>query len=430
LQHLLPLRGLDDFSDPDEGRWGAMSVDRGVGRHPKVPATGADQSRKFLSASDERIAGTLHHRSPVRAYGRSVDSGGPNNLVPASATAEEWSVARRGGTVPGTTSTGERFDILFVGDVAVDQYLTLTGDAVTVEEGPESRRLVLPFGAKVACEVTSTVPAGGNSANAAVACARLGLRTALVAYVGDDGLGRGAVAALRSEGVDASLVRLRVGHERTILVHHEQHECHWPHLRPAEVPSWLYLSSVGTDSHAYEDQIVDWLETEPEVSLAFEPGTLQIARGAEALSRMFRRSALVVCNREEAAALTGGHPGDDPVRLLDGMLALGPEQVVVTDGSAGAFGTDGRARYAVPVFPDDGPVVDRTGAGDAFAGTLVAAVATGLPLDRAMARAPVNSMRVVQQVGSQAGLLDDATVEALLAAAPDGYGVRELVPAL
>jgi hypothetical protein len=39
-------------------------------------------------------------------------------------------------------------------------------------------------------------------------------------------------------------------------------------------------------------------------------------------------------------------------------------------------------------------------------------------------------MRVVQQVGSQAGLLDDATVEALLAAAPEGYRVRELVPVL
>jgi ribokinase len=340
-----------------------------------------------------------------------------------------------------TTPIGERFDIVFVGDVAVDQYLTLPEEAVTVERGSGGRRLVLPFGAKVACEVTTVVPAGGNSANAAVACARLGLRTALVAYVGDDGQGRGAVAALQAEGVDASLVRLdpavptnrnfvlRVGHERTILVHHEQHDCHWPHLRPAEVPSWLFLSSVGTDAHAYEGQVVDWLESEPRVSLAFEPGTLQIARGAAALGRLFRRAALVVCNREEAAALTGGQPDDDPVRLLDAMLDLGPAQVVVTDGSAGAFGSDGTAWCAVPVFPDDGPVVDRTGAGDAFAGTLVAGVAAGLSLDRAMARAPVNSMRVVQQVGSQAGLLDGTTLEALLAGAPAGYVVRQLAPA-
>ena len=110
------------------------------------------------------------------------------------------------------------------------------------------------------------------------------------------------------------------------------------------------------------------------------------------------------------------------------MVDLGPAQVVLTDGSAGAFGTDGSSKFMVPVFPDDGVVVDRTGAGDAFAGTLVAGLAAGLPLDRAMARAPVNSMRVVQHVGSQAGLLDDATLAALLAGAPDGCGVRELAP--
>jgi ribokinase len=338
------------------------------------------------------------------------------------------------------TTPRQRFDIVFVGDVAADLYLELADDVAVVEDGPDSRRLVLPFGAKVSCEVTDAVAAGGNSANAAVACARLGLRTALVAYVGDDVLGREAITALRGEGVDASLVRLdpsvatnrnfvlRVGHERTILVHHEQHECHWPHLRPSEVPSWLYLSSVGRDAHEYEDQIADWLDETPEVSLAFEPGTLQIARGAGYLARLFRRSALVVCNREEAASLTGSHSRTDPVQLLDRMLDLGPARVVVTDGSAGAYGTDGIRRASVPVFPDDGPVEDRTGAGDAFAATLVAGLVSGRPIDEALARAPVNSMRVVQRVGSQAGLLDGATIEALLDAAPAGYGVRELTP--
>jgi ribokinase len=340
--------------------------------------------------------------------------------------------------VPVPMPTGQRFDIIFVGDAAADLYLTVADDAVTVEDGPDSRRLILPFGAKLTCEVTCAVAAGGNSANAAVACARLGLRAALVAYVGDDQPGRQAVVSLQTEGIDATFVRLdptvptnrnfvlRVGHERTILVHHEQHDWRWPHLQPPEVPSWLFLSSVGKDAHEYEGQIVDWLEARPEVSLAFEPGTLQIARGAEQLDRLFRRSSVVVCNREEAAALTGKHPGADPIVLLDRMLALGPERVVITDGTAGAFGSDGVIHMAVPVFPDDGPVADRTGAGDAFASTLVVALASGLPLDEAMARAPVNSMRVVQQVGSQSGLLDDGTLEALLDASPDGYRVREL----
>ena len=334
---------------------------------------------------------------------------------------------------------GARFDLVCVGDVAVDVYLTVSEDDATVESEASGRRLVLPFGAKVACDVTTTVAAGGNSANVAVACARLGLRVALVAYAGADPAGREAVDALHDEGVDSLLVRLdplvptnrnfvlRVGHERTILVHHEQHDCHWPYLRPSDVPSWLFLSSVGRDASAYEDQIADWLDANPQVSLAFEPGTLQIARGAGALARHYHRAALVVCNREEAAHLTGLRPDDAPAALLDGMLALGPERVVMTDGSAGAFGTDGTCFLEVPVFPDDAPVIDRTGAGDAFAATLVAAVASGRTLEEAMLRAPVNSMRAVQHVGSQAGLLRADELETILSAAPSGYGVRALI---
>ncbi len=342
--------------------------------------------------------------------------------------------------MPGPEPIGQRFDIVCIGDAAVDIYLNLTDSAALVEEGPEARRLVLPFGAKLACKVATTVAAGGNSCNAAVACARLGLRTALAGYVGDDTSGREAVDALRSEGVDASLIHLdplaatnrnfvlRFGHERTILVHHEEHECQWPHLWPAEVPSWLFLSSVGRDARAYEDQIVDWLEATPGVSLAFEPGTIQIIRGADALDRLLRRSAVVVCNREEAALLTGDDPSADPTELLDRMLALGPQRVVITDGPAGAYGADTKGHMAVPVFPDDGPAVDRTGAGDAFAATLVAGLALGLTFEEAFSRAPINAMRVVQQVGSQAGLLDDDTLEALLVGAPATYVVRELAP--
>ena len=335
-------------------------------------------------------------------------------------------------------TVGDRFDLLCVGDVAVDVYLTVSDHDAGVEDDPAGRRLVLPFGAKVACDVTATVAAGGNSANVAVACARLGLRVGLVAYAGDDPAGRDAVDALHAEGVDGSLVRLdprvptnrnfvlRVDHERTILVHHEQHECQWPVLDASDVPSWLFVSSVGRDAHEYEDQIADWLEQTPRVSLAFEPGTLQIARGAAALARLYRRAALVVCNREEAATVTGSSAGDPPPVLLDRMLELGPERVVVTDGSAGAFGTDGVDYVEVPVFPDDAPVLDRTGAGDAFAAALVAGIASGLSLGEAMARAPVNSMRVVQQVGTQAGLLHRDVLEALLADPPPGYGVRPL----
>ena len=212
---------------------------------------------------------------------------------------------------------------------------------------------------------------------------------------------------------------LRVGHERTILVHHEQHECHWPHLRPSEIPPWLFLSSVGRDAHEYEDQIVDWLEEAPEVSLAFEPGTLQIARGRAALGRLFRRSAAGgVQPRGGGHADRGSDPTTDPVVLLDRMLGA-RTRAGGGDRRLGRRLRDRRDR----VPRGTGLPRRRTGGrpdrcGRRLRRHLVAGSASGLPLADAMARAPVNSMRVVQHVGSQAGLLDAATLEALLAAAP------------
>jgi sugar/nucleoside kinase (ribokinase family) len=56
--------------------------------------------------------------------------------------------------------------------------------------------------------------------------------------------------------------------------------------------------------------------------------------------------------------------------------------VVITDGPAGAFASDGTARYCVPSYPDPAPPIERTGAGDAFTATLMAALCKGYSLEQ------------------------------------------------
>ena len=334
----------------------------------------------------------------------------------------------------------ERFDVICVGDVATDVYITLSRDRAEVRNEADGPRLVLPFGAKLPYESSFTVEAGGNAANAAVACARIGLRVALATHLGADQVGRDLLAALHSEEIDTSLARLdqraptnrhfvlRLGPERTILVHHEQHDYHWPHLHPSELPGWLYLSSVGREADGYENQLADWLDENTSVELAFQPGTYQIDRGAVRLARLYRRAALLVCNREEAATIGGCARTDDIDALLSGLLALGPRRVVITDAIAGANAADGTERYWVPIYPDTGSVVDRTGAGDAFAATLLAYLVQGMPLEEALLRAPVNAMSVVQAIGTQAGLLRDDEITAYLDARPQEFAVHSRRP--
>ena len=140
------------------------------------------------------------------------------------------------------------------------------------------------------------------------------------------------------------------------------------------------------------------------------------------MGALYQRATLLICNREEAVEIGGGDHGrvED---LLDSLHRLGPKIVVVTDGPDGAYASDGSQRYRAPAYPDPSPPKERTGAGDAFSSALVAAMVKGLPLEVALSWAPANAMSVVQEVGSQSGLLDESQLRKYLADAPRSYAV-------
>jgi sugar/nucleoside kinase (ribokinase family) len=138
------------------------------------------------------------------------------------------------------------------------------------------------------------------------------------------------------------------------------------------------------------------------------------------LKRLYARTEVVILNREEAVFVTGGSY-DDVHDLMNRLHGYGCKIVVVTDGPAGAYASDGQNRYKMPLYPDPAPPYERTGAGDAFASTFVAALAKGHNLESALQWAPINSMSVVQKTGAQQGLLSERELEAWLAKAPDWY---------
>jgi ribokinase len=148
--------------------------------------------------------------------------------------------------------------------------------------------------------------------------------------------------------------------------------------------------------------------------------------GTERLQRIYARSAVLILNREEAA-LVGGGNHDDIHDLFNHLHALGPKIVVITDGPNGAYASDGENRWQMPLYPDPAPPVDRTGAGDSFASTFVAALAKGNTIEGALQWAPINSMSVVQEVGAQAGLLSEKDIDEFLRNAPDWYKPTPLV---
>ncbi len=325
-----------------------------------------------------------------------------------------------------------QLEVLSVGDIVTDAFIKLFDDQAHTYDNEHGKWIAMPFGQKVPFDHVEVLEAVGNAANASVSFARLGINSGLVSNVGGDLAGRDMITALHKEHVDSRFVRVNPGklsnyhyvlwykEERTILIKHEAYEYHWPKFKPSEVPKWIYFSSVGKDALEYHDDILEWLTENPEVKLAFQPGTFQIGLGVERLQGLYARTEVLVLNREEAVQVTGGNY-HDLHDLFNRIHSYGPKIVCITDGPDGAYASDGENRFRMPPYPDPAPPKERTGAGDAFASTFVAALIKGSNIEGALQWGPINSMNVVQNVGAQAGLLGEADIAELLQHSPEWY---------
>jgi ribokinase len=331
----------------------------------------------------------------------------------------------------------DQFDVISVGDIVTDAFIRLLNDEAHTFKDAKGEWLAMQFGTKIPFEDVYVIEAVGNAANAAVAFARLGLNSSFVTNVGGDQNGRDMIAALHKNKVDTQFVRINPGkksnyhyvlwykEERTILIKHEEYEYRWPHLTLAETPKWLYFSSISEHAIPYHDLVADWLEEHKTVKLAFQPGTFQMEAGTDRLKKIYERTEVLILNREEAVLVSKGSY-DDIKDLCKRLHALGPKIVVITDGPAGAYASNGDECFKMPPYPDPKPPYERTGAGDAFASTFVASIIKGNTVDGALQWAPINSMSVVQKIGAQAGLLDEAELEEFLKKAPAWYKAEKI----
>lgn len=359
------------------------------------------------------------------------------------------STARRAGLLAENEQPGERVAVrhlledkhkgpylLAIGDTVTDAFIKLKEDQAEIKTDEKGiKHLCMEFGSKPPYDHVDVINAVGNSANAAVAFARLDLNAGLMSYLGDDQAGKDSLSYLDKEGVDTSTVSveegkktnyhfaLRYGPDRTILIKYEDYSYDWK--EPETKPDWIYLSMISKKAWPLHKDLLDYLSRHEDVKLAFQPGTFHFEWGAKKLEDIYRRAYLVVMNREEAALVTG-KPLDDVKLLLQGLRDLGPEVVIVTDGPSGSYALSDSKMYKMPNYPDPAPPFDRTGAGDAFASTIVAALAMGESIETALLWAPINSMSVVQKLGAQAGLLNKNEIEEWLAKAPEDYKPEEL----
>jgi ribokinase len=233
---------------------------------------------------------------------------------------------------------------------------------------------------------------GGKGSNQAVAAARLGGRVTFISKLGRDPFGDLARRTYQEEGIDTQFCFETADHATggaAIIVHAEKGEnaivvvpgaCF--HLTTGDVDR---ASSLIAQSSVFVTQLeLSVPVVEHGLGLARRAGVPTILNPAPAVDlpdRIFGLCDYLTPNETEAAGLVGRPVTDlaGAEAAADVLLSRGVGNVVITLGAQGALVKNRQVTRHVAAF-DTGPVVETTGAGDAFNGGLAVGLSEGLDL--------------------------------------------------
>ena len=276
--------------------------------------------------------------------------------------------------------------------------------------------------------------AGGKGANQALACARAGGKTALVGKIGDDAMGTKILNNLRrnevmTSGVATSdylptgmaFITTNASGENQIIVASGANSDVMANQVPDEV--------LRPDSFVLLQMEVPIQENMALLERAKKLGATTVLNLAPAFhipQKMLDLVDYLIVNEVEAqmmAEVVGVSANQDLMVLAKVLAAKGHLNCIITLGSKGsiAIGQDGKG-WRVPALPIEN-IVDTTGAGDCFCGTLVASLHGKFALGSAMRRASIAASLSCLKEGAQESYPYIAEIEEPLETFPQAVAV-------
>lgn len=248
---------------------------------------------------------------------------------------------------------------------------------------------------------------GGKGCNQAIAAARAGAPTSLIAATGSDQFGGQIRATLESSGVDTTCLREVTGNTGTAHITVDDSGGNSIIVIPAANGTMDRLFDGAAELIAASQLLLLQLETPLEgvvaaARLARQHGVKVVLTPAPAMElphEVLCNVDVVVPNEHEATAITGLA---DHHAALTRLLKFVPE-VVMTRGEHGVcYGSQSGDRIEVPAYPVR--AVDTTGAGDTFVGAFSAAITAGTAIRPALIEASAAAALSVQRTGASTSM--------------------------
>jgi ribokinase len=298
------------------------------------------------------------------------------------------------------------YDLITVGSATLD--IIAKSDQFVLSKVGEGMALCERYGEKM--DIADLVfTSGGGATNVAVACSRLGLKTAAVCEIGKDFASEIIISDLRREKVDdqflikerleetaVSIILVGTDGGRSALTHRgaayqlESRDIPWQHL---DKTRWLHLGTLG----GHKEMIFDLFEyaKHHQMSVSWTPSLKDLALfGEKKLHTSVIECQALVLNKTEWMSVQS---------LQDALLKSIP-LIIVTDGKEGGFVYQ-QGRKLFDYQSVAAKVIEETGAGDAFTSGVIHGLIVGKNITECVEQGKKNAASVIQALGAKKGLL-------------------------
>lgn len=311
--------------------------------------------------------------------------------------------------------------VLVIGSSVIDLFLEIKDPGKFAIAGPT---VAFKLGDKIPTDI-KRIALGGNGANVSVGLKRLGINSIFYTYFGDDLFSKEMEENLKKEAIDLIATHypnqkgsisfvLHAGSDRIIFSHHETHDHRFSFPREI-LPDFIYLTSTGeTWEKAYQE--IFEFANKNSLPVFFSPGSSQLEHKTDIVNKILHSSYGIFVNKEEAEKLLEWENlGRNSMNeILTSLKSFGIKIISVTDGLNGAFAQGPDGNYKIDAPGKAAPVVEKTGAGDAYASGFLAGFIKGGKTPVCMKSGALNAFSVMQKIGAQEGLLNKRQMENFL----------------
>ncbi len=310
------------------------------------------------------------------------------------------------------------FDVVCVGSAKIDIFLSFLEENPYIHLKKDVKELSVAYGQKIPVDRCS-LQLGGNACNVSVGLAKLQIKTAIMAELGKDEFSQKIINGLKSENVNTdSLLQnpnnpssfsviLSFQQERTIFSKHIERKHNFSF--DGIYTKCVYLTSLGQEWEKAYQLIEDFVKSS-NTKLVFNPGTLQLLSGYQKIKNILALSDILFVNKEEAITILNIKNQISNSELLISLQKLGPKIVAITDGENGSFAVNEKGEFFTQAIVKTA-IVEKTGAGDAYASGFLAAILLSLPIQTAMQWGTLNASATMAILGAQNGLLARKEIE-------------------